>query len=112
MPRNYKIYLDDILDSIEKIDEYLKGVSLNEFLQDQMRQDAVIKNLMTIGEAVKNIPQEITSKSTEIEWDDIAGLRDILIHQYFGADMETIWGVIKEDLPKLKLNVRALIKKL
>lgn len=111
MPRDYEIYLKDILESITKIEEYTDNISLEDFLADKMREDAVIRNLMTIGEAAKNIPKDVKSKSVGIEWEEIAGLRDILIHQYFGTDIETIWDVIKKDIPELKHKVRALIKK-
>ena len=112
MPRDYKIYLNDILASIAKIEEYTKGVSYEEFYEERMREDAIIRNLMTIGEAVKNVPKEVGSKSPATEWEEMAGLRDILIHQYFGTDLETIWSIVKDDLPKLKRDISALIKKL
>lgn len=112
MPRDYKIYLNDILASITKIEGYTKDVSFEEFSEDNMREDAIIRNLMTIGEAVKSVPKDIRSKSPEIEWEEMAGLRDILIHQYFGTDLETIWDIIKNNLPKLKKNINSLIKKL
>jgi uncharacterized protein with HEPN domain len=112
MPRNYKIYLNDILTSTAKIEEYTKDVSFEEFSEDSMREDAIIRNLITIGEAVKSIPNDIKSKSSKIEWEEVAGFRDILIHQYFGTDLETVWGIIKNDLPKLKMSIESLIKKL
>ncbi len=112
MPRDYKIYLSDIIASISKIEEYTENISFEEFAKEDMRSDAIIKNLMTIGEAVKNVPRDIRAKSPEIEWEEMAGLRDVLIHQYFGADMETVWGIVKDDLPKLKRNIGALLKKL
>lgn len=112
MPRDYKLYLTDILESIEKIEDYAKNVSFEDLSSDEMRKDAIIRNLMIIGEAAKNIPKDIRSKSTEIEWEKISGLRDILIHQYFGADLDTLWDVIRNNLPTLKRNVQALIKKI
>jgi len=112
MPRDYKIYLTDILESIEKIEDYAKNVSFEDLSSDEMRKDAIIRNLMVIGEAAKNIPKDIRSKSTEIEWEKISGLRDILIHQYFGTDLDTLWDVIKNNLPMLKRNIRVLIKKI
>ena len=112
MPRDYKIYLKDVLESIAKIEEYTKGVSFEEFSRERMREDAIIRNLMTIGEAIKSVPKDIRSESPATEWDDMVGLRDILIHQYFGIELETIWDIIKKDLPKLKREVETLIKKL
>ena len=112
MPRDYKIYLKDILESIAKIDEYTKGVSFAEFKEERMREDAIIRNLMTIGEAVKSIPGTIRSKSPQTEWEEMAGLRDILVHQYFGIELGTIWDIIKKDLPRLKRDIEKLIEKL
>ncbi len=112
MPRDYKIYLNDILASIAKIAEYTKDVSFEEFSEDGMREDAIIRNLITIGEAVKSIPKEVRSKSSEVQWEEVAGFRDILIHQYFGTDLETVWDIIKNDLPKLKISIESLVKKL
>ena len=112
MPRDYKIYLNDILASIVKIERYTKDIHFKEFSEDNMREDAIIRNLMTIGEAIKSVPRDIRSKSPEIEWEEVAGLRDILIHQYFGTDLETVWDIVKNDLPKLKKNIDSLIKKL
>lgn len=112
MSRDYKIYLNDILASISKIDEYTKGISFEEFSKNSMIEDAIIRNLMTIGEAVKSVPKDVRSKSPDTEWEEMAGLRDILIHQYFGTDLETVWSIIKDDLPKLKKNIELLIKNL
>lgn len=111
MPRNYKIYLNDILDAIAAIEEFTASVSIEKFSTDRMRKDAVIKNLMIIGEAAKNVPENVQSKATEIEWEEIAGFRDVLIHQYFGTDLETVWDIIKNDLPKLKKSVQKLLQK-
>ncbi len=112
MPRDHRIYLNDILAAIAKIEGYAKDVSFEKFSEDNMRADAIIRNLMTIGEAIKSVPKDIKSKSPEIEWEEMAGLRDILIHQYFGTDLETIWDIVKNDLPKLKKDINLLIKKL
>ncbi len=112
MPRNYKIYLNDIIGAIAIIDKYTKDISFGEFSKERMREDAVMKNLMVIGEAAKGIPREIRSISPETEWEEMAGLRDVLIHQYFGTELETIWDIIKKDLPKLRQEIDALLKKL
>ncbi|MDE1857357.1 MAG: DUF86 domain-containing protein [Candidatus Micrarchaeota archaeon] len=111
MPRDYRIYLNDIIESAGRIDDYTEGSSLKQLSADRMRADAVIRNLMVIGEAAKNIPAEIRSMAPDVEWEEISGLRDVLIHQYFGADLEIIWGVIRNDLPKLKKRVGELLKK-
>ncbi len=102
MPRDYKIYIGDILNSIEKIERYTKDIKLEDFEKDELLQDGVARNLEIIGEAVKNIPEEIKAKKIDIEWKKIAGLRDILIHSYFGIDTAIIWDIIKNKIPDLK----------
>lgn len=86
MQRDYKIYLKDILDAIERIEEYTESMDFEDFINDNKTQDAVLRNLEIIGEAVKNIPEEIREMHKEINWKGFAGLRDIVIHQYFGVD--------------------------
>ena len=107
--KNIKVYLDDILESIEKIESYLDDVSENEFENNPEKQDAVIRRLEIIGEAVKHIPQNIREKYSDIPWREIAGMRDIMIHEYFGVSISLIWKTVNTDLIKLKnklLNIR------
>ena len=105
MSREFKAYLKDILESIQKIEKYTKELSFNKFASDDLVQDGVVRNLEIIGEAVKNIPDEIKNKKTEIDWRKIAGLRDILVHAYFGIDVDIVWDIIKNKIPKLKIEI-------
>ena len=106
---NYKVYLEDILDCLEKIEKYTEDFSYEEFKNDDLRQDGVIRNLEIIGEAVKKLPMDIRDNNPELEWKKIAGLRDILIHDYFGVDLEIIWDIIENKIPKLKNKVNEIL---
>lgn len=106
MSRDYKVYLEDILEAIGKIRSYTAGMSADSFAADNKTLDAVLRNLEVIGEAVKRIPDAICAQHEEVEWKKIAGLRDILIHQYFGIDAEIIWDVVQNKLPELERQIR------
>jgi uncharacterized protein with HEPN domain len=98
--RSQKLYLNDIVDSIKKILEYTKGIDYDEFTKNTMVFDAVIRNFEIIGEAAKNISEEIKSKYPNITWSDMIGMRNILIHSYFGIDYSIVWNTL-ELLPNL-----------
>jgi len=109
MPRDYKVYLDDIRAAIEKINRYIGALTPEEVLKDELKFDAIIRNLELIGEAVKNIPREVWAANPEIEWKKIGGMRDILSHQYFGIDDAIILDVLKNKLPELYLKVKEML---
>ncbi len=102
MPREYKAYSNDILKAISKIEKYTANMTFDDFLRNELIQDAVIRNLEIIGEAAKNLPDDIKGSYPEIEWRKIAGLRDILIHAYFGVDLEIVWDIVQNKIPELK----------
>ncbi len=109
MPRDYKVFLADILEAINKIRSYTASFSLESFSKDEKSIDAVVRNLEVIGEAIKNVPDDVRLKYPDVEWKRIAGLRDILIHEYFGIDVVIIWDIIRNKLPVLEAQVKQIL---
>lgn len=106
--RNLEVYLDDILESIQQIEDYLENVNEKEFYKDTQKQDAVLRRLEIIGEAVKQIPDGIRKEYQDVPWRKVAGMRDVIIHQYFGIILSRVWVAIEQDLPELKVNIQAI----
>jgi uncharacterized protein with HEPN domain len=102
MSRNLSLYLTDILTSISKIQRYTAGLSYEDLIQNELTLDAVIHNLLIIGEAAKQIPDELRSKYSQIQWRAIAGMRDLIAHAYFSINPRIVWNVIQQDLQPLK----------
>lgn len=107
--RDIRDYFNDILEMIENIKTFTEGISFEELENDKKTLYAVIRCLEVLGEAVKKIPNLIRDEYPEIPWLEISGMRDKLIHEYFGVDIETVWDTIKEDLPPLEKIVKRII---
>lgn len=109
MPRDYKQQIDDILQAITFIREYIKDMDYNAFEADRKTQDAVVRNLEIIGEAARAVPDEIRDKASQIEWYKIIALRNILIHEYFGVNLKIVWDVIQNKLDAVQSACRGLL---
>ncbi len=110
--RDELVFLEDTIHSIKKIEEYVKNISEQDFKINTEKQDAVIRRIEIIGEAVKNISIETREKYTNIPWRDIAGMRDVVIHQYFGVSIGMVWKVATSEIPDLKIKLQEILHKL
>ena len=110
--RDHRLYLDDILEATKRIERYVNGFTLRKLKNDNLVMDGVVRNLEILGEAAKKIPAGIKEKYPEVEWKKIAGLRDVLAHEYFGLDMEVVWDVIQHKLPVLKKKVTHILREI
>jgi len=110
MHRDFRLYLDDILDAIQQIRSYVKGLDEKAFRSNRMIQDAVIRNLEIIGEAAGNLPAEVQKDKQNMDWRKIKGLRNILIHEYFGINLPIVWDVIQNKLGPLETVCRELLQ--
>jgi uncharacterized protein with HEPN domain len=112
MKRSAELYMRDILQYMERAEGHIDALDFKEFRRDNRTCDAVIRCIEVIGEATKNIPDEIRNKYPSIPWRDMAGMRDKIIHGYFVVDFETIWLVVKEEIPKLKPMISRVLEDL
>ena len=108
--RDIQLYLADILDSCNAVTEYVAGITFEDFCNDRRTYSAVIREFEIIGEAVGKLPEELKQRRSDVEWQDIKDFRNLLIHEYFGVDLEIVWKVIQDDLPDLMDAVREFIR--
>jgi uncharacterized protein with HEPN domain len=110
MARDETLYLRHVLDAIDTVNEYLQGVNEEKFKNTRLIQDGVIRQIEIVGEAVRHISKDLRKTYPEIPWRDVAGMRDKLIHGYFGVDIEKVWDTAKDDLPILRKQVVQILK--
>lgn len=104
-------YLQDIIDSINDIGDFIEGMTLGDFKGDKKTINAVLRSIEVIGEASRNIPEEIRSRYPQVPWRKMTGMRDKLIHEYHGVDIDTVWKTLNEDIPPLADRIQEIIDK-
>jgi len=101
MSRDWRLYWDDVVAACRKVQRYTAGLDKEGFRADEKIYDAVLRNIEVIGEATKNLPDQVRARVTGVEWRKIAGMRDIVAHKYFGVDDAILWSIISEKVPEL-----------
>jgi uncharacterized protein with HEPN domain len=110
--RDYRDYLQDILDAVNDIESFVGSMSYEDFKKDRKTLNAVVRSIEIIGEASKKLPSALREKYKELPWKEITGMRDKLIHAYFGVDTETLWKTVKDDIPPLRQIIQKMLKDL
>lgn len=105
-------YLLDIVDSVDLIQEYIDGYSFEEFLEDTGTQDSVLRRLIVIGEAANNLPEDFRTSYPGVDWGKAAGMRNYVVHEYFGISLKIVWNVAANILPEMKKQIEKILKDL
>src|SRR3989338_10840623 len=108
MKKNSVVFLQHILDNIQKVESFSKNISRQELTKNLQKQYAIVRAIEIIGEAARNIPADVKKRYPEVSWNEIVGTRDVLIHHYFGVDLNIVWDIIKKNLPVLKEQIKKI----
>jgi uncharacterized protein with HEPN domain len=108
-PREWRLYIDDILASIARVEEYTRGVEYEQFVRDSLRMDAVLHNFMIIGEAASRISPNVQQRAPSVPWPKMRAMRNIIVHGYFGVELEVVWDTARNDLPTLVPALQAAL---
>lgn len=109
-PREWRERLEDIVEALERITSYTVDMDFEQFCDDPKTVDAVIRNLIVIGEGSKHIPKEIQNQAMEVPWDDMRGIRNVVVHEYFGVSLAILWETVRKDIPSLMEPLRKLLE--
>ena len=107
--RNWKLRITDIIEAIEKILSYVEGMAFDEFVDDPKTIDAVIRNITVIGEAARNVPEEVVNRHPSLPWREMQDIRNVVVHEYFGVDNNVVWDTLQRNLPPLLPELKRLI---
>ncbi len=108
-PRNWQLRIEDIIECIDKISRYIQGMDMTTFLANDLVVDAVVRNISVIGEAARHVPDEIQTRYPHLPWREMRGMRNVIVHEYFGADAITIWETACRELPPLVEPLRRIL---
>jgi uncharacterized protein with HEPN domain len=109
MKKDYLVYIDDILDAMDKAEKFVAGMSYEQFENDLRTTFAVTRALEIVGEATKRLPPDIREKHPHIPWKDMAGMRDVIIHGYDNVNLQIVWDVVKRDIPRIRLQIQQIL---